>query len=217
MISLVIPMILSQWTAVPLPKRSLPEFRESAHGWTMKSDKNAGGYVYLLDQAIPAKNAADVLASWTWSVSKFPSARPTPPFKKDSDDYAVRVGFLLDDQRSQMDIPSQVKGQLAQKKRNLSYVVFYGASPEGTAKSCGTGPYSNRILTCLETAVEKSKSVSVQPAQAAKDAFKLGPVEIDRLQIVGVWVVADSDNSNSSSEAQLSALKISNPNGDLKK
>lgn len=216
-ISISLPMSLSQptsqWLQAPLPKKGFPEITSDEKSWTLTTQGTAGGYVYLFPEALPLSSKGGVL-SWKWEVSQFPQAVPTPPFKKETDDYPVRIGLLLGDGEHSIRGLGQGFTQAVQKKlsdrhETISAVLFWGASRSVPShRKCGPNPYSDQIILCLKFAGPELTEVHVDPYQDASMHLNLDARTLNKLKIVGLWIVADSDDSHSSSKARISDLKL---------
>lgn len=203
------PLAISQWTPVPIGSQRLPEVRSTDGAWVVKTDGNAGGFAFILPTPMDPSSHS-VRLSWEWRVSTFPKTTPKIPFEKSSDDYAIRVGALLSDSEEDIKVPRQIEELLKDKKQKLSYVVFYCAVPSLPAGPvCAISPYNDHIVNCLVRAESKYTRVAASPIEDAMKYFKLPESERGLLKIIGVWMFADSDNSHSSSDANLRAVEVS--------
>ena len=203
---IALPLILNQWVPVPIGSQPLPQVESLGGGWRIQTQGNAGGWAFLLPQPI----GPQAKLAWEWKVAQFPSAQTQFPFEKGSDDYAIRVGALLTNGSDEIRAPQAMKKLLQDHQVKLSYVVFYSAtrSAPPTEKRCGLSPYSDQIVYCLiEVGPQVSKS-QVQPIEEAIQAFKLPSTQRAKLKLLGLWLFADSDNTKSSSKAELSGLKV---------
>jgi hypothetical protein len=202
----LIPLQLSQW--LPVEIHGLPEIREAADQWLIKSDKTAGGYVYLLPKA-NRPTETSMTALWKWKVSQFPNTRPSLPFDKKSDDYALRVGFLFHGPEKPLPLPTPFQKLLAEKNETVTAVLLYNAVTAPLGKGlCGPSPYHERIVYCIQGATSDYSEVSRQPFADLKIVAKESRPAGEHTELIGLWVFADSDDSSSWSEGSLRDLQI---------
>lgn len=202
--SLLIPLSLEQWTPVPINSGPLPQISSAKNEWTIETNKTAGGYVYLLPEKI---SLASTRINWDWKVLKYPEVKVSIPFQRKNDDFAIRLGVLVEGTKSVIDIPKSMSNSLDSKKYKLSYIVFYSAAQEG-GEQCDRSPYQNHILYSLKQGSSEWSGVSASPSADLSRQFHLSDSEIKNLKIIGVWLFADSDNSKSQSQGFIRNIRI---------
>ncbi|MCB0404637.1 MAG: DUF3047 domain-containing protein [Bdellovibrionales bacterium] len=204
--SLVIPMLLSQWSAHPIFFKGTPKLSESNRQLTIETENAAGGYVYIFPK--PVAIEANTRLGWKWAISKFPQKEIRLPLKKSTDDFAVRIGVLLSDGTSRISLPGNLQKALP-KSLPLSYVLFYCATPQEDPKMvCEVSPYHKNFVNCMKKASQNKESIAELPLRDLASAKNLG--KKPNLKAVGLWLFADSDNLKTRSEAQVSDLVLSN-------
>lgn len=201
-------MSLNQWTEVRIsPTKHLTIITDGGR-WNVSTKNSAGGYAYLFPNPTTI-GASGVRVSWRWQVRKFPRMTSILPFHKTNDDYALRIGILVANGSGNIRVPPSIQGLLNARQSKLSYVLFYCAKPltqEGD--SCGKNPYNDRILNCLRPATDQSMDISVAPLEDLARTFQLSYEQAQKLQIIGVWIFADSDNTRSESDADLESIRV---------
>lgn len=201
-----IPFILSQWTPYTLDFKGSPKVSVEGKQLRISTERTAGGFAYFLPEPIPL-DSESVRFSWNWAVERFPIAETVLPLKKSTEDFALRVGLLISDGESRISIPGKFKMALEKRSLDLSYVLFYCATPneiEGT--KCESSPYHKKVINCFKKA---SSTNSAHSALPLKDLRAIGYTqEKQKLHIFGIWLFADSDNSGSSSTARVSELSL---------
>jgi hypothetical protein len=209
---LLIPLGLEQWTAVPISGKAMPELRGVNQTWTLKTRGSAGGYVHFLEKPITLESGY-VSISWEWMVRKFPRTRPVLPFVKSEDDYAIRIGALISDGEKQIPVHGDFKKILEERKQTVAFVLFYCAVPIEQMKffeksSCGSSPYHDHVANCVLPAGEPWSKNAVSPFKDAMGSFQVSDSQRKKLTLIGFWIFADSDNSNSDSEAELKPISV---------
>lgn len=204
--ALAIPLSLGQWTEISVPGKKMP-IAEALNGSLKLSTRDAaGGYALLFPKAYPS-----LKASWSWDVAKFPVSQYGFPISKGQDDFAIRVGFLVESDRTEMRVPPAIKKQLKDRGAHLSYVVFYNSVPDtGRAHACEMSPYNDHVVNCFLPARAQPTTVTVSPLLDLANTLNgsdrksgaLGPL------VLGLWVFADSDNGRTISEGTLKDLRI---------
>lgn len=201
-----IPLVLSDWMPLSTQIKGSPKVKVEGSTLSITTEGEAGGFAYFLEKPISISgNNFDV--NWKWQVSQFPDVIPTIPFKKSEEDFALRVGMLLSDGTSRIPLPGNFGKEFEKRKQALSYVLFYCASQNRAKRQCGRSPYHRNIVNCLNPAGKKQNSVMVTPFKDIKQFLGKRP-ETKKLEVVGVWLFADSDNSRSRSNAMVSDIKL---------
>jgi hypothetical protein len=204
---IMIPMSLNEWTKVEMPSLSFPIVKEIDNGLHMSTNDSAGGYVYLLKDPIElvAEKSALTL-SWDWEVSGFPDSKNLR--RKNGDDYALRVGVLLGNGSSGMRLPPELNAMAKRQKIKISNVVFSCAtSLKENSGECFKNPFHDSVVNCLghASAVKQSQTIVLQRLiNEQKDVFTPGQA----YSLLGLWIFADSDNTDSMSQGWLGNLKI---------
>lgn len=200
------PFILSQWMPFALEFEGKPNVQVVRDELRIETKEAAGGFAYLLPQAI-SLTETNVKFSWKWKVKQFPNVRPKPPFKKENEDFALRVGLLVSDGSSQIPLPRKLKKEIKKRNQALSYVLFYCASQDQET-ACGRSPFHQNVLNCLRPAQGEMESMESRPLADLKEAYALSQNQLKRLKVFGIWLFADSDNSESKTFASVSQLQI---------
>ena len=204
---ITMPMNLLDWIQVNLPSKEIPIVTAVDGGFRLTTRHSAGGFAYLLQNPIEVTD--EMKLSWQWMISRFPSTIISKAVDKNNDDYALRVGVLFSDGKRTMTMPPSLKDQLSKNGRNLSYVVFYCATPESEpVPTCIQNPFSSNVLNCLKRAGTTKKQESVFPGLDLKRSMALSGQETSQLKIIGLWLFADSDNAASESDAWVSQLEL---------
>lgn len=204
---------VEKWIKVKVPFRDFPMISERADGgWVVKTEDDAGGLAALFGPRLSSDRGA-LPFSWTWQVKEFPSTKPVLPPDKKNDDYAIRVGFLLSDGKNSLPVPGDVGKLLERKKLKISNVLFYVAVPGGPSsrEGCGVSAYDDRIFLCYVKANGAPERVTVD---VASDIARVAKLPNTRkletpLKVVGSWIFADSDNSETRSWAKIENFEMS--------
>ena len=219
------------WDALPVPGPTpapLQIPKSNFESIWLESQGTLGSYVQKLKTPIKiskAEDADDVVAHISWMVKVFPNAKSSLPLDKANDDYAIRVGFVFARKGDALKMPEKTGENITEKFGTaVSRVVNYMAVPEETwngissqGKTCGKSAYESRFMNCLKPATDKDTKFKVLPFLDLKAEFGLSPTEMLEHQLVGVWLVYDSDNTKSKTSARLNQLEISSPSGAPKK
>ncbi len=201
-----LPVDLTSWTPTRVNSGSEPKFIVQDQTWTITTESSVGGVAVLLPKSQIASSADRSQLRWSWSVKTFPNTHPEIPFKKENDDYAIRVGALISDLKTSIRVPAAFQKRLDANEIKLSYVVFYCASKEVPGgEKCGVSPYNDRIINCLVPAKSEFQAITQEPV---KDLIRILGKDNITLQVVGAWIFSDSDNSKSSSTAQVKGLEV---------
>lgn len=208
--AVAVPLELARWTAVPIHARTFPSFteageskREGKNAWKVQSDNAAGGYALLLPQGSYDK------VQWRWKVTSFPKTASAPPFTKSNDDYAIRVGILLNQGDTAFQVPAPFQKLLDANHAKLSRVLFYLGVP-GTppSENCGVSPYRDEIGYCALGSGPAWTTHRADPRADSRKAFQLSSEEARKLRIIGLWIFSDSDNSSSAAQAELDGVQL---------
>ncbi len=176
-------------------------------GWEIRTKGTAGGFTYLLSQN-QRSPLSEVEVVWNWSVDRFPNPSEASPLDKEADDYALRVGVLIRGD-GEVKLPDSLKDAVRNLGGNVSYVVFYSATnKKDWSGKCLLNPFSERVINCLRLAGKKLSEVRAFPLTDLQSVIPLKSLASSRLESIGLWVFADSDNSKSESQAHLQHLKI---------
>lgn len=189
-----------------------PQIQIEGETLTIKTHQEAGGVAYLLDQPVPL-GQKDLKLDWKWRVSQFPQTFKATwekmPTQKDDEDFALRVGVLLSDGVAQMPLPRKFSRELRKRRQKLSYVVFYCATPKmPKGVKCVKSPFNRQVVNCARSAGSQYQKVEVSPLQEAMEMFQLSSERRKNLTVLGFWLFADSDNSNSKSSAQITSMRM---------
>ena len=202
-----IPLVLNQWTPVPVGSFALPSIQSSKNGWQIQTAGTAGGFLYPFG-ADRVRALSDLNLSWSWKVDLFPTLAKTDVNEKDADDFALRVGLVIGGD-GEASLPKDFDKAVHGLKDKVSYVLFYSATDRKEyAGKCFKSPFSNRVVNCLKMAGRDLNSVRVTPLSDLLSVLPVSPSLQGRLIATGIWVFADSDNSKSASQATLSQLKV---------
>lgn len=209
---MMLPLGLEHWTAMPISGRALPEFKVVSQAWNIRTRGSAGGYVQFLEEALLSR-AGNLALSWDWKVTRFPKTRPNFPFEKSDDDFAIRVGVLISDGEEQIPVPGEFKKVLMERKQRVAFVVFYCAISKELMKgalkpSCGTSPYHDHVVNCLLPSQGDWLTNVVFPIKDAIDSLKIPEARRKKLKVIGFWVFADSDNTESDSMGELRSISV---------
>ena len=202
---MVIPFNIGEWTPIQINSHPMPVVSDENSTWKITTKNGAGGYVYILNSNHEKEPLRQ--ASWDWKVTVFPKVEIKIPFSKQNDDFALRVGFLIEGDSSSISIPSSIE-KLFERHRRISNIVFYQSVPasESNHGSCGISPYQKEILYCLRSAKSEFETITVKPID---DLIKfLNIAGKSSPKVVGIWIFSDSDNSHSESEVYLRNLKL---------
>jgi hypothetical protein len=206
---LVVPLLLSQWVPVRMGPLPFPSFVEKQSGWEIQTEASAGGQAYCIPpgRRLPL---AHTQLQWEWKVDEFPVTSATSPLEKKSDDFALRVGLLLSGDGAVALPPDLAK--LADKlSAEVSYVVFYATTNnEAWANRCTINPFSKRVLNCLVLAGPQLSKGRANPHTDVQTALGLPTEKISKLQAVGLWIFADSDNSKTKSKGFIKNIQLIN-------
>jgi hypothetical protein len=209
---LFIPMTLAEWTKVPIQSRTFPDIKNANDSQIYQTKGSAGGLAYFFRPPL-LQNGKIPTLSWTWVVKKHPASHPTFPLDKDNDDYALRVGAVLSNSKDEIKVPSSMVSLLKAAKDHVSYVIFYCATrasndAEPIKQKCGISPYNDHIMNCLMPVSQMSTPVRTHPVEDAANLWHF-PDEVRKsVKMIGIWTFADSDNTHSESEAEITKLKV---------
>ncbi|MGE0633451.1 MAG: hypothetical protein AB7O96_13650 [Pseudobdellovibrionaceae bacterium] len=198
---MIVPFNIGDWTPVQINSHPMPIVTDENSAWKIVTKDGAGGYAYIFNDGESATQA-----SWDWKVTKFPKVEVKLPFLKQSDDFAVRIGFLIEGESASISIPSQIE-KLFKSKKKISNIIFYQPIPrtDQNREACGLSPYQKEILYCLKFAKGEFETKKATPLE---DLGKHIALRSKNLKIIGIWIFSDSDNSHSESEAYLKNLKM---------
>lgn len=201
---MIIPLNLDLWIPFSFPNIPVSNFDYQQVNKSLKisSHKSASGYVYIFPDPVAIN---EVQISWQWSVEKFPDIKNILPISNLSDDFALRLGLLLDDGKRSIKLPSQLEGELKKKNLNVSYVNFYLAVPNENVP-CFLSPNDSFINYCLKLVNSNLKSENITSEMLAKDLNNIK--SFATLKLIGLWIFADSDNSKSTSLGTIRNIQI---------
>lgn len=84
--------------------------------------------------------------------------------------------------------------------------------PPNQVPECVKSPFHEAFRNCyISLNVKQKQKVLVLPIQNVQKAFLLNRMELEKLKIVGLWLFADSDNSESRSKAWVENIQFSMP------
>ncbi|MEZ4752180.1 MAG: DUF3047 domain-containing protein [Bdellovibrionota bacterium] len=203
--TLLIPMLLNQWLPNAVHFKGTPKLSLEGKAFRIETVEAAGGYIYLLPEPVTLTKEKGQFR-WKWSVQRFPQKVLRLPLTKKTDDFAVRIGLLLSDGTSKISLPSTLQAKL-NPAHPLSYVLFYCASPQKeTTPVCEQSPYQGNFVNCMKRASGTRESNERFPW---RDLASVEKVEASTsLQVIGVWLFADSDNNGTRSEAHVSGMEL---------
>lgn len=199
-----IPMSPQKWIPTEMPSRSMPIVKADGASWTLTSKDSAGGLSYILESSI----TTDFETSFSWSVATHPKVDFNKPNLKKNDDYALRIGFLFSGGKEDLKMPPKFKAALEKLKVKVSNVLFYCSAPESISSSCSKSPYGDQMANCLIPVGPLEKRSNFHPKVDLQKTLNLDEASIRKLSLVGLWVFADSDNSESSSEGTLFHINV---------
>ena len=198
----------NKWIETSIPFQGSPDFKYEKKSKEMfiETDDDVGGYALILKPDERSKGSKTSV-SWKWKVTQFPTAIPSPPLKKENDDYALRIGVLIDNGQKELKLPSAVKKKLQKHQARVSHYIFYAALPASSLKEkrCATSAYSEQGLICHLPVTDKWSEARFFPLEDLEQWIKKPS---KGAKIIGFWVFADTDNSESKSKAWLKDLKL---------
>jgi len=99
---------------------------------------------------------------------------------------------------------------LGRKSKKVSHIIFYSAIPGGNiGAQFQVSPYQEKILYCLLPASKTFMKQSVAPLNDFRKFFRANDkTNNSSVEIIGLWVFADSDNLKGSSQAYLKNLSF---------
>lgn len=200
----VIPLDQESWVKTNFPFRFAPDYEFIKQGIQIESDDDLGGYAYKLSRPIELSQKTKVRIEW--NVKKYPNVTPRKPFVKKQDDYPVRVGLILSG-GVKAKIPSSVTKRLP-FKQDISNIVYYGPakSKEKKELQCGNSPHNDYAVYCAILAPEGENKVEDQPLIRLQEVKSLNyPTKL-----LGIWIFADTDDSESESKVLLKKIEIVN-------
>lgn len=190
----------------------LPLFQPENGGWKIETAATAGGYAYLFPEK-ERKRLTETNLLWTWSIAQFPVTKAASPLDKAADDYALRVGLLVRGD-GEVQMPPNLQEASRRIGGNISYVLFYSATDRRDwADQCFRNPYNDRVVDCLKLADRKRSDIRPLPFSDLSKALSLPNEILSKLEVVGVWIFADSDNSKTRSKAHLYQLSVVSSGG----
>lgn len=208
---LAIPLALTAWSGIPIGSQKLPSVAVNDGQWGITTNGNAGGYAHFFDPNTLANVPKEL--RWSWRVIEFPKVNPEIPFQKKTDDYALRVGALVSIPGNPIQLPQSLKKKLPANQVPPSFVVFYGAvrsthKQEKSTDRCAPSPYNARILHCLIGAHATFENMTRSPLEDAARHLNSPDFSQAKARFIGLWIFADSDNSQSSSQALIKELSV---------
>lgn len=197
------PLDQSAWVKTNFPFKFAPNYKFQNKTIQIISDDDLGGYAHRFKTPIDLSEAVELKLKW--QVKKFPSVLPELPFKKKQDDYPLRVGLILGG-GSPAKIPDAVKKRLPFKQQ-ISHIVYYGPVTSKVSKKdkyCGNSPHNDYAVYCAVPSSLKSQEFSFKPLVDLKEVktIKYKP------KLMGLWLFADTDDSESESEIILKAIEF---------
>lgn len=188
-----------------------PSIQPKIDGWKVETKAGAGGYAYLFSEK-ERRRLTDANLLWSWSVEEFPQTKAASPLEKATDDYALRVGLLVRGD-GEVQVPPTLQ-EAARKCGGVSYVLFYSATHKrDLVNQCFKNPFNERVVDCLKFADGKQSGVKSSPLSDLSRALSLPSDTLSKLEVIGVWIFADSDNSKSKSKAHLYKLRFGSAGG----
>ncbi|MGE3535700.1 MAG: DUF3047 domain-containing protein [Parachlamydiales bacterium] len=200
----VFPLSFNQWTPIKVNSHDLPKISSENQEWRIVTNNSAGGYASLFKEAIPL---GKFKLAWEWRVLKYPKVNTVLPFKKENDDSALRVGLLISGDSENISIPRPLKKTLDEKNYKLTNILFY-SSENVPDEKCGISPYQKGILYCLKHSESQWKTVDTNPMTDLVKGYGISPDQAQKLKVIGLWIFADSDNSESDSESFIRKIQI---------
>lgn len=118
------------------------------------------------------------------------------------------------------ELGSYAFGNVDSQKQNLAKPFKVAGEhvfkpPKDRAK-CTRSPFHDAFMNCFVPLEVKAKqSVTVLPIPDIQSAWMLNRMELESLQIIGIWIFADSDNSESKSKAWIENIRFASASGSL--
>lgn len=200
---LLVPLDQSAWIKTNFPFKFAPDYNFKNQKIHIVSDDDLGGYAHRFKEPIELTDSLRVFLSW--QVKKFPKVKPEIPFTKKQDDYPLRVGLILGGGKP-AEIPEAVKKRLPFKEQ-ISHIVYYGPVTQKVSKKekyCGNSPHNSYAVYCAVPSALSSQNFTFEPFADLKEvkSVKYKP------KLMGLWLFADTDDSESESEITLKKIEI---------
>lgn len=198
----LIPLGPSHWTKTNFPFKFAPDYSFKNSQITIESDDDLGGYAHKLSESIPINEKSKIVVKW--QVDKYPKVTPQLPFDKKNDDYPVRIGLIISG-GPKAEIPKSVLKRLPFKKE-ISNIIYYGPIKQHKLSNyfCGESPHNSYAVYCAVPGTKRDKEFTAFPYRDLKSVKK----SKYKAEILGVWLFADTDDSESESKVTLKSIKI---------
>jgi hypothetical protein len=199
----MIPLEPSAWVKTNFPFKFAPDYYFEKNQIRVVSDDDLGGYAHRLKK--PIDLSENFKLNIIWEVKRFPKVLPELPFNKKQDDYPLRVGLILGGGAA-ANIPDAVKKKLP-FKQHISNIVYYGPVTEKVSKKeiyCGDSPHNDYAVYCAVPSPLNKLEVSFSPLEDLKATKKV----TYKPKLLGLWLFADTDDSESKSEIILHKIEF---------
>ncbi|MEC9283659.1 MAG: hypothetical protein VX642_13190 [Bdellovibrionota bacterium] len=198
---LVLPLDLSQWHKTNFLFKAAPDYSSDKKSITIESDDDLGGYFYPLKT--PIKIDSETKLAFSFQVKRFPKVNIKLPFDKKNDDYPVRLGLVIGGGK-EAEIPSAVKSRLNLSSA-ISNVLYFGpAQTKETKVFCGNSPHNDYAIYCVLPSDLTKKNFELEILEQLKKVKKINY----SASLLGVWIFADTDDSESKSSVKINKIEI---------
>ena len=198
---LILPLELSQWKETSFPFKSSPDFTQEGKSLRVATDDDVGGYFFPLSEPRLITDKTRVMVNI--KVDKFPKVKPVIPYDKKQDDYALRIGLVVGG-GPEAKLPSAVKSRLKLKYPVSNMLYLNITDAKFTGEACGKSPHNDYSVYCGLSSDLKGGEIHY-PVLAPLKRIK----KIDyQGKLLGVWLFADTDDSDSESNILIRSIKI---------
>lgn len=199
---MLIPLGSKHWEKTNFPFKWAPSYKFKKSQIKVISDDDLGGYAHKFKKEY--KLTEKTRLKIAWQVKKFPKVSPRIPFVKKEDDYPIRIGLILSG-GEKAKIPKSVLKKLPFKK-TVSNILYYGPVRADKPMNyfCGDSPHNAYAVYCAVPSDYKEKLFEFMPL---RDLIKVKKSSY-QAEILGVWLFADTDDSESKSSVILKSIEL---------
>ncbi|MAF91455.1 MAG: hypothetical protein CL674_09300 [Bdellovibrionaceae bacterium] len=198
---LVLPMDLTKWHKTNFLFKAAPDYTSDKKSIFINSEDDLGGYFYRLDKEIPL--SSDSKVKFQYQVQQFPKVSIKLPFDKKNDDYPVRLGLVIGG-GEEADIPSAVKSRLGLSTKISNVLYFAPAKVSEKNIFCGDSPHNNYAIYCVLPSDLSQKEFELDVLKYLKQVKNLDY----SASLLGLWIFADTDDSESKSSVKINNIEI---------